>query len=420
MKRLNFSALFSYGATAIPLAMLGLPLYIYLPTYYAQDAGLSVTLAGVILFLARLTDVITDPLVGIYSDRFNSPYGKRKPFIVFGSLLLASSFYALVHPPQTNTAIWLLIFSMLVYLGWSIVSIPYLAWSAEISNGYHDKTRLSSARELLTIVGAVTALLIPYLYGISESASKSLGILYSAFMITLILFAPFTLFGVKEKFSPSKTNLSFRNIRLIWAQIPSLPRLQSAFFLNSLANALPATLFLFFVQLVLKKDEQTGPLLLLYFASGILGLPFWNMLAKKTGKRKSWMASMLLASVAFSFVPFIGSGDILYFALISFVSGLSLGADMALPSSIQADIAQKVQRDESYFAGILFGIWAMLTKLALALAVGIGFVILGVVGFQPEAPAPLALFTLSLLYGAAPVLIKMIAFWLMRGYREDL
>ncbi len=81
---------------------------------------------------------------------------------------------------------------------------------------------------------------------------------------------------------------------------------------------------------------------------------------------------------------------------------------------------RKVQSQKSAYAGLLFGIWAMLTKFALALAVGLGFVILGAVGFVPQAPTPLALITLSLLYGVAPVLFKMLAFWLMKEYREEL
>lgn len=416
---LNKSTLFSYGAAAIPLAMLGLPLYIYLPTFYAQSVGLSVTVVGFILFVSRLTDVITDPLVGIYSDRFQSKYGKRKPFMLFGSLVLLASFYALIHPPKAHVEFWLLGFSMLVYLGWSIVSIPYLAWSAEISADYHEKTRLSGARELFTIIGAMGALIIPYLYGVSEDAAESLGILYMSFLFLLFLFLPFTLLGVKESVTPKSKHIGLKELTKLWAKIPSLRRLQTAFILNSLANALPATLFLFYVELVLQESSQTGPLLLLYFASGIAGLPFWTMLAKKIGKRKSWQASMLLASTAFVFVPFLGAGDLLWFGLITFVSGLSLGADMALPSSMQADVVQKIQTQKSAYAGLLFGIWAMLTKFALALAVGLGFVILGGVGFTPEAPTPLALTTLSLLYGGAPVLFKMLSFWIMKGYNES-
>lgn len=415
-QKLTIATLFSYGSIAFPLAMLGLPLYIYLPTFYAQSVGLSVTAVGTVLFLSRLTDVISDPLVGHYSDRFVSKYGKRKPFIVVGTIVLSISFYALIHPPKVYLELWLLAFSMLVYLGWSIISIPYLAWSAEISPIHHEKTRLSAARELFTIFGALSALLIPYLYGVSEDSEKSIGILYLFFLITLLFMLPVIIFGMKTDQSMSNTSVGMKELKELWEKRPSLRRLQMAFLLNSLANALPATLFLFFVQLVIEEESMTGPLLLLYFASGIVGLPFWTMLSKKIGKHKSWQASMVLASGAFVFVPFLGSGDVVAFGIISFISGLSLGADMALPSSIQADIVQKIQTQKTSYAGILFGFWAMLTKFALALAVGIGFTILGAVGFEPDAPTPLALTTLTLLYGAVPVIIKIFAFWIIRDY----
>ncbi len=417
-QKLTPFTLISYAATAIPLAMLGLPLYIYLPTFYAQHTELGIALVGSILFISRLTDVITDPLVGLYSDRFQSRYGRRKPFMLVGSLLLLGSFYALIHPPTHYTSLWLLVFSMIVYLGWSIISIPYLAWSAEITTDYHEKTRLSAARELFGIIGALGALLIPYLYSVSEDAQSSLDLLYAAFIMSLAILFPLTLLGTKERIAPTTEQVTLQKIIALWKKNPSLYTLQSAFTLNSLANALPATLFLFYVELVLQEASKTGMLLLLYFVSGIIGLPFWSMMARKIGKTKSWQSSMVLASLAFVFVPFLDSNDLVLFAMITFISGLSLGADMALPASIQTDVVQKIQTDRHSYAGVLFGIWAMLTKFALALAVGLGFVILGAVGFEPEAPTSLALSTLSLLYGGMPVLLKMLSFWIMKGYHE--
>jgi Na+/melibiose symporter-like transporter len=277
---------------------------------------------------------------------------------------------------------------------------------------------LSAARELFTILGVLSALLIPYLYGVSENAGESIAILYSAFVIALLVLLPFTLLGTSEVASSSREPIDFKALMQVWKKIPGLSRLQLAFLLNSLANALPATLFLFFVQFVIQEEEMTGALLLIYFAAGIIGLPFWTMLSKKIGKRKAWQTSMLLASGAFVFVLFLEAGDIFAFGVISFISGLSLGADMALPSSIQADIVQNIPDQKASYAGILFGFWAMLTKLALALAVGIGFVTLGLAGFDPEVPTPLALDTLVLLYGGIPVLVKLIALLIIKDYHE--
>lgn len=128
---------------------------------------------------------------------------------------------------------------------------------------------------------------------------------------------------------------------------------------------------------------------------------------------------MILASIAFAFVPFLNAGDTNAFLLITIISGLSLGADMALPSSMQADIVQKLQKPDENFGGVLFGIWAMLTKLSLAFAVGIGFVILGIVGFDPAAPSQNSLLTLSLLYGTLPVLLKLSAVLLIHKQQKD-
>ena len=127
---------------------------------------------------------------------------------------------------------------------------------------------------------------------------------------------------------------------------------------------------------------------------------------------------MVLASLAFCFVPFLESGDGFYFIVITLVSGCSLGADMALPAAIQADIAQGLEGNGQRLTGVLFGFWAMLTKLSLALAVGISFGLLGMSGFEPESPTSNALSVLSLLYGMAPVLFKAAAIYFILKYDD--
>lgn len=408
-----------YGSLATPLAMLGLPLYIYLPTYYSQTLHLNVAVVGMVLFFARLSDVFIDPFLGYTSDQFNSRFGKRKPFIAVGVVVLIISFYALIHPPSSYQVLWLFIFSTLVYFGWSLVSIPYLAWSAEISTDSYETTRLSSARELFAMLGLILALLIPYLYDVSHSPDQSLQLLYGAFLITLLMMLPLNLFGLHHPALKSQSAIAFWALVHLWKKSPELYRLQGAFVLNSLGNALPATLFLFYVELVLQIPQKTGTFLLVYFAAGIVALPFWTWLSNKIGKSKSWSLSMILASIAFAFVPFLNAGDTNAFLLITIISGLSLGADMALPSSMQADIVQKLQKPDENFGGVLFGIWAMLTKLSLAFAVGIGFVILGIVGFDPAAPSQNSLLTLSLLYGTLPVLLKLSAVLLIHKQQKD-
>lgn len=409
--KLSRSTLYYYALPAFSLAMLGLPLYIYLPTFYTQYVGLSTLEVGLILFLARSLDLVLDPLIGSLSDRF----AHRKIMMFIGMIILIAGFFALSYPMKSW--IWLLGFSFVAYSGWSLMSIPYLALSAELSRDYHDNTRLASARELFTIVGLVSALIIPYAMNIAEDAEATIRLMLLIVGVSLPLL--FLLFSQKIK-EPDKVShpLNFINgLKYLWLHTPDARSLFLAFFTNSLANALPATLFLFFVSLVLETPERTGAFLLLYFISGLVALPVWLYLAKSWGKKKTWIVSMALASLAFSFVPLLQSGDEFYFLLITLVSGFSLGADMALPAAIQADIAQKLEDHGQRLTGVLFGFWAMLTKLSLAFAVGISFGLLGLIGFEPELPTSDALNMLSLLYGLAPVLFKGAAIFFI--YRYD-
>jgi len=149
------------------------------------------------------------------------------------------------------------------------------------------------------------------------------------------------LFSLKEEKTKRKRVKLLQVFGDFKLEILESKRVFIAFFLNNFANALPATLFLFYVSLVIKSQELSGLLLLLYFISGVVTLPLWVYLSKKISKKTAWILSMASASFFFSFVLFLGEGDIVYFAIITVFSGMSLGADMALPSSIQADIAQR-------------------------------------------------------------------------------
>jgi len=111
----------------------------------------------------------------------------------------------------------------------------------------------------------------------------------------------------------------------------------------------------------------------------------------------------------FVWVPFLGEGNIWPFVLICCLSGLSLGADMALPASIQADVVDLDWLESGQQrTGLFFAAWSMATKLSLALAIVICFPILDVIGFSPGGDnSDGALFGLAALYGLLPVIIKL-------------
>jgi Na+/melibiose symporter-like transporter len=404
-----------YPLIAMPLAILGLPLYIYLPTYYAVDLNINITLVGVVLFLARLSDVFSDPLIGFLSDKSQRVLNSKKPIMFIGFLLATFSFYALINPIKEYALYFLIFFSILIYLGFSMIMVPYLTWVSEISDDYNEISSLNSNRELFTIIGLVLALIAPTMID-SQQLSQKLNLL---FLLFIFLFTPLfliTLLKMKTKFTNNQTEIKLSILKLLYKEKEDYKYLQIGYFFNSLANAIPATLFILFIQVVIQDKNSNEWVLILYFLAGIIALPFWNKLSKSKGKKQVWVLSILLASISFFFVVFLKEGDILWFALISFVTGLSLGADIAFPTAIQSDIIQNSKYKQ--LSSTSFGIWTMLTKLALASSVMITFSILGLIGFDENNINQNMILTLSLLYALLPVILKLFSLYFILKFKE--
>lgn len=404
-----------YPLIAMPLAILGLPLYIYLPTFYAINLELNITLVGVVLFLARLSDVISDPIIGFLSDKSQRVLNSKKPIMLLGFLLASISFYALINPIKEYALYFLIFFSITIYLGFSMIMVPYLTWVSEITKDYNEISSLNSYRELFTIIGLVLALIAPFLID-SNELSQKLNLLFYLF---IFLFTPLfliTLFKMKTKFINEEIEIKISTLKLIYQEKKDYKYLQIGFFLNSLANAIPATLFLLFIEVVINDKDSNEWILIVYFVAGIIALPFWNKLSKIKGKRDVWILSIILASISFFFVVFLKQGDTLWFALISFITGLSLGADIAFPTAIQSDIIQNSKHKQ--LSATSFGVWTMLSKLALASSVMITFSILGLIGFDEDNLSQEMILTVSLLYALLPVVLKLFSLYFIFRFKE--
>jgi Na+/melibiose symporter-like transporter len=416
MTAAHYRQLLLYGLPGLPLAMLGLPLYVYLPSFYAQDLGLSLSVVGMALLAARGLDVITDPLIGWLNDKVQSRIGRRKLFMLLGLPLLLVGLEYLLRPSGKVDGFYLFAWSFVTYLGWTFISIPWQAWGAEMTRDYHGKSALAASREGFGILGTVVVVSLPLFTG-SAAGVTTLGTLATLLWWLLPLaLLPAVLWLVERR--QNRRFAPLRKVGSIFSAHPAIRQLLPAYFINSFANALPATLFILFVTQVLQSPEQVGVVLLVYFLSGVLGLPLWLWLARHIDKSRAWALALMLSVLGFAFVPFLGAGDTAWFMAICVVSGLALGADVALPASMQADIAQQMQHQGNANTGLLFGVWGLLTKLALALAVGIAFPLLDWAGFVADASTqtPFTLTSMALLYAGLPVVLKLWVIWRMWNF----
>jgi Na+/melibiose symporter-like transporter len=410
----------AYAAPAFPLAILGLPLNVYLPAFWGETMGLGLTTVGLVLLATRLFDVVTDPLIGLMSDRTRGRFGRRRPWAAAALPIAAPAVWLLFVPPEGAGAAHLFVTASLVYLGWTMLNISHTAWGAELSPDYHQRTRVNAWREAATLSGIVASALVPAIVpgGIAADlralALVTLGLALPAFalLFAVVPDAPVPARAARPPgfaaiVSPLLANAPFR-------------RLLSAWVLNGMANGLPAALFLLVVTHLLAAEDKAGPLLLAYFLAGILAVPGWTRLAARWGKHRAWCVAMLWASGVFAFVPLLGPGDWLPFLAISILSGAALGADLALPPAIQADVVDldRVETGEGR-AGLLFAVSSMAQKFGNAGAVGLGLPLLDALGFRAGPEGAVGLGALVGLYCVAPVALKLTAVALMWRFPLD-
>jgi len=394
----------AYGLFALPLAMAALPLYVHLPKFYGGTLGVDLALLGIVLLALRLADGLVDPLLGAWSDRLRS----RRLAIALSAPVLAAGMVALFLPPAGTEAAhvaWLVVALTLVYTAYSVAMINHNAWGAELTTDPVGRTRVTAVREGLALVGVVIASLAPALLGGAAGADAGLAPFAIAFAgvtlaCTLALWrAP----AAPRRAAASVVPLATR----VAAPLadPLFRRLLLVFLANGIASAIPATLVLFFIADVLQAPERQGLFLALYFVAGGIGMPLWVRLSAAWGKTRAWMAGMVAAVIAFVWAFALGPGDTGAFAAICVLSGLALGADLALPPSLLADVIDRDGQERP--TGAYFGLWTLATKLNLALAAGIALPLLGFLGYAPGEGGSGGLGALAFVYAIVPCALKL-------------
>ncbi|MEM9378112.1 MAG: MFS transporter [Pseudomonadota bacterium] len=155
-----------YGSGSIASGIKDTAFNVFLLFFYTQVAGLSGALAGLAIFIALLLDAVSDPLVGYWSDRFKSAWGRRHPFMYFAALPMGAAFYFLFNPPfdasQNLLFVWMVVFAVLVRFFMTFYAVPSSALIAEMTADYDERTTLSGYRVFLGWVGGLTFATIGY------------------------------------------------------------------------------------------------------------------------------------------------------------------------------------------------------------------------------------------------------------------
>ena len=406
----------AYGALGFPLAFAALPLYVHVPQLYADSVGLSLGLVGALLLLIRFADAVIDPWLGRFSDQI----GNRRRMIVVAMPLMVLGLVAVLNPPQTGGAIWLVLTLMVTFIGYSLAMINYHAWGAELGETPPQRIRITATRESFALCGVVVAAALPSV--LAADAATALQTLAWVFVPIAVVAALITLLGAPPGQVFSGSDSQAAPLRAAFAD-RTFRRLLLVLAFAGVASAIPATLVLFYIADVLRMPEWQGLFLVIYFVCGGAAMPVWIGLARRRGKVFAWAVSNVLAILSFVWAFMLGSGDGVAFALICGLSGAALGAELAIPPALLADRLAAGRRAGGEMGGTAayFGVWNFVTKFNLALAAGIALPLVSLAGYRVGAGDTASadgLVALALVYAVVPALIKLVSLGLLLHWKD--
>jgi len=205
------STLIQYALPAVPLAALTLPLYIIVPTFYSESLGLPLASVGAALLAVRLADAVSDPLIGWLGDKWRPAIGRRKALFMASIPICALAAMMLFWPPVTAGIGYVLLWGLILSIGYTAAILPYQAWGAEMAGEYRERSWIAAFREGFTLLGTLVAIALPFAIGFEDPASlHGLAILGLTVAGLLFVTGAVTVMRVAEPRDHSKTSVGLR------------------------------------------------------------------------------------------------------------------------------------------------------------------------------------------------------------------
>lgn len=427
LKRRTLAA---FAAPCLPLTGVGLPMVIYLPPYYASTLGLDLAMTGIVFSAVRWIDLPLDIAFGHGIDRTNTRFGRFRPWMVAGGLIMLLGLYLSFFAQPGLSPLRAFAGLLVIYTGFSMAQVAHTSWGQALSTDYHERSRIFGWWQTANMIALLTLLAVPPLANwlgpqLGFAASASLGVhamgLVLALMLTPALLA--VTLGVPDRRANRAASEHPHGWRDIWLALkqPNLRRLMLIDLLASLPPGFGGALLVFFFEAARGFSVNEARLLLLfYFAAGLIGAPLWGWVARRTSKHMA--VAWAIGSYAVLHMGLVLAPNAGFWAAATcmLLAGIPAVAPPFLVRAMLADVtdAETLATGRSS-AGLYYAVLVAVQKIGYAIPVGLAYVVLDMVGFNPKlgsANTPFAIDGLVLLFLVPPVASALGAAWLARGW----
>jgi GPH family glycoside/pentoside/hexuronide:cation symporter len=404
-RQLSFWMKFLYGSGDWGISSMGMMRSIFYAIYLTDVVGLDPRLGSFGALAGIVWDAINDPVIGILTDRLRTRWGRRRPFLLWFAIPFGISFITLWSAPNWESQTALLIYVTLSFMVadtlQTLVGVPFLSLTPELTPDYDERTTLTSFRSFFQLVGALCVVIAAP--AIVDRVLASGGTQQQGFMLVGAIFGgigaiPLLLIGlfVRETSTPEQTeSLPFREtLRAAWQNIPFRYAV-GIHMLNWSAVDMVAVTFPYFLLYWVARGDLLASIRIFGFELAyesaffgilmsvcILFIPFWLWMAKWRNKREAYMMGMIFWVGVQLLIFTIQPGATAYLLIIAALAGIGVSAAYTLPDSMFADVIEWDElRTRRRQEGIFYGIRTLIRKLTGALVIFITLQLLGWSGY---------------------------------------
>ena len=371
-----------YGVGDFGMAVVTAMLQFSMLYYYTNVVGVNAGLAGTAILVGKITwDLVNDVLFGYLEDKTKSRWGKRRPYLIFGALPFALSFWLVFSIPKGLSDIayfFIIIGSFILFDTFhTLTNTAYSAMTAEITGDYNERTSLTTYRMVFSIIGylcgagltSMLAGIIKDSFGVTEHQGWSIVSLIYGVLGGIAILIP----GLFLKYKPAIDDAP--------PQMPPIKSFISTFknkpFISYLVVTMIMSISFTMVTAMLQYyidyqlDMNSSSLLIMLSMLGVLALFLvpCGMISNKIGKAKAYALGLGIASTALIFVFFIPQGPNNWIFLLAAIAGMGFSAQWVCPHSMIPDV---IEYDELLTGerreGLYYGMQATATKVTGALA----------------------------------------------------
>ena len=430
MRKVPLGTTIVYGLPGLGAGYMYLLMSLYVMKFSTDVLLIAPAVMGVIFSISRIWDAVSDPIAGYLSDRTTFKFGRRRTWMLISFIPISFGFLAVFSPPESmqgqSLDLWMMIAILSFYSAITLLNVPHMALGAELSEDYHERTRLFGVRHIGFTLGSILALVSMSLL-ISEENNPDGDVrqlagslaFYAIGAMSLMIFFAVSKLKENPEFQNRVNKNPFKAFRDVWIN-PHAKILIIVLFIENLGGAVIGVLTLYVTQYIVEAPAWAPLIIFAYMLPSALSVPLWIPLSRRFGKIRLWVFSLAFTGISFGgifIIPFLDSvtDRLIVMFIGAALGGMAAGCGGAIGPSVKGDVIDYDEyltgerKEGSYFAALNF-VFKSATGIMLLVT---GFV-LQFSGFIPNQPQTMEVkIALISLYGLVPLVFYSLGAYLL-------